>query len=130
MMAFCRGKEDTKELFQLFNQSLGPKAYVQSQGTEPLDDRTRLFVMYYMKAHQLVKQTIETEFYMYKGNGSVRVVFSTIAFGMGIFAKRGNVMHLGPSSRVDDYLQECGRVGKNNEIAHAILKQESALYKA
>ena len=59
-MVFCRGKEDMKELFQLFNQSLGPKAYVQSQGTEPLDDRTRLFVMYYMKAHQLVKQTIET----------------------------------------------------------------------
>lgn len=41
---------------------------------------------------------------------------------MGINVKGGNVvMHLGPSSGVDDYLQESGRVGRNNESAHAIL---------
>lgn len=120
VMVFCRRKEDMKELFELFSQSLGPKAYVRPQGTEPMDDRTRLFAMYHKKTHDLVKRTIETEFC--KENGSVRVVFCTIAFGMGINVKGGNVvMHLGPSSGVDDYLQESGRVGRNNESAHAIL---------
>ena len=120
VMVFCRRKEDMKELFELFSQSLGPKAYTRPKGTEPMDDRTRLFAMYHKKTHDLVKRTIETEFC--KENGTVRVVFCTIAFGMGINVKGGNVVvHLGPSSGIDDYLQESGRVGRNNESAHAIL---------
>ena len=119
-MVFCRRKEDMKELFELFCQSLGPKAYARPKGNEPLDDRTRLFAMYHKKTHDLVKRTIETEFC--KENGSVRVVFCTIAFGMGVNVKGGNmVIHLGPSSGIDDYLQESGRVGRNNEKAHAVL---------
>lgn len=31
------------------------------------------------------------------------------------------VIHLGPSSGIDDHLQESGRVGRNNEKAHAVL---------
>ena len=109
-----------KELFELFSQSLGPKAYARPKGNEPLDDRTRLFAMYHKKTHDLVKRTIETEFC--KKNGSVRVVFCTVAFGMGVNVKGGNmVIHLGPSSGIDDYLQESGRVGRNNEKAHAVL---------
>lgn len=61
VMVFCRRKEDIKELFELFSQSLGPKAYVQPQGTEPMDDRTWLFAMYHKKTHDFVKRTIETE---------------------------------------------------------------------
>ena len=51
------------------------------------------------------RTALETEFC--KENGTVRVVFCTIAFGMGINVKGGNVViHLGPSSGLDDYLQE------------------------
>lgn len=82
VMVFCRRKEDMKELFELFSQSLGAKAYVRPEGTEPMDDRTRLFAMYHRKTHDLVKRTIETEFC--KEDGSVTVVFCTIAFGMGV----------------------------------------------
>lgn len=78
VMVFCRRKEDMKELLELFSQSLAPKAYAQPKGNEPLDDRTRLFALYHKKTHDLVKRTIETEFC--KENGSVRVVFCTIAF--------------------------------------------------
>ena len=62
VMVFCRRKEDMKELFELFSQSLGPKAYTWPKGTEPMDDRTRLFAMYHKKTHDLVKRTIETEY--------------------------------------------------------------------
>ena len=31
-------------------------------------------------------------------------------------------IHLGPSSTIDDYIQECGRVGRSNEImSHAVI---------
>ena len=33
------------------------------------------------------------------------------------------VIHLGPSSGIDDYLQESGRVGRNNKKAHAVLSR-------
>ena len=126
VMVFCRRKEDM--MFELFSHSLGPKAYAWPKGTEPLDDCTRLFAMYHKMTHDLVKRTIETEFC--KENRSVRVVFQwkcpgcipIIAFGMGVNVKGGNmVIHLGPSTGIDDYLQESGRVGRNNEKAHAVL---------
>ena len=47
-----------------------------------MDDRSRLFAMYHKKTHSDVKKTVETQFC--KEDGSVRVVFCTIAFGMGV----------------------------------------------
>ena len=82
VLVFCRKKEHVKELFELFSQCLGPKAYHRPTGKEPVDDRTRLFAMYHKKTHKLVKGTIEIEFC--KEHGTVRVVFCTIAFGMGV----------------------------------------------
>lgn len=67
-----------------------------------MDDRIRLFAMYYKKIYDFVKRIIEIEFC--KENGSVRVVFCIIVFGMGINVKGGNVvMYLGLLSGVDDY---------------------------
>lgn len=121
VLVFCRRKEHVKELFELFSQCLGPKAYHRPTGQEPLDDRTRLFAMYHKKTHKLVKETIETEFC--KENGTVRVVFCTIAFGMGVNVKGAYIgVHLGPSSGLDDYLQESGRIGRSSDkMSHAVL---------
>ncbi len=120
VMVFCRRKEHVKELFELFTQCLGQRAYYRPNGNETVDDRSRLFAMYHKKTHSDVKKTVETQFC--KEDGSVRVVFCTIAFGMGVNVKGGNVViHLGPSSGLDDYLQESGRIGRGNENAHAIL---------
>ena len=45
-------------------------------------------------------------------NGTCRVVFCTIAFGMGIdIPDIRTVIHYGPSSDVDDYIQEAGHAG-------------------
>ena len=82
VLVFCRRKEHVKELYELFSQCLGPKAYFPPTGEELIDDQSRLFGMYHRKTHQLVKQTVETEFC--KDDGTVRVVFCTIALGMGI----------------------------------------------
>ena len=63
--------------------------------------------MYHKKTHDLVKETVENEFC--KADGVVRVVFCTIAFGMGINVKGAyTVIHLGPSGSLEDYHQESG----------------------
>ena len=44
--------------------------------------------------------------------GVCRVLFSTIAFGMGVdIPNIRTVIHCGPSSDTDDYVQEAGRAG-------------------
>ena len=56
--------------------------------------------MYHKKTHDLVKETVENEFC--KADGLVRVVFCTIAFGMGINVKGADtVIHLGPSGSLE-----------------------------
>lgn len=51
-----------------------------------------------------------------KLDGSVRVVFCTIAFGMGVNVECTNLaLHFGPASCLDDYLQEVGRIGRSND---------------
>ncbi|PFX30038.1 Bloom syndrome protein-like [Stylophora pistillata] len=73
------------------------------------------------KTHPLVKETVEKGFC--KVNGSVRVVFCTIAFGMGVNVEGAYIaLHFGPSSCLDDYLQEVGRIGRSSDKqSHAVL---------
>ncbi len=120
-LVFCRKRSHVRQLYELFELTLGPRGYVCTSETEPHDDRTRLFAMYHKKTHKLVKETVEKEFC--KADGSVRVVFCTIAFGMGVNVQGANTaIHLGPSGGIDDYLQECGRVGRDSsEKSYAVL---------
>ena len=54
--------------------------------------------------------------------GCCRVVIGTIAFGMGLDSPNvRNVMHWGPSSDIESYVQESGRVGRDGEPANATL---------
>ena len=121
VLVFCRKRAHVRDLYELFHEHLGEKSYVCPNRTEPKDDRTRLFAMYHRRTHKQVKETVEKEFC--KANGIVRVVFCTVAFGMGVDVKGAQlVIHLGPSNALDDYLQECGRVGRDtNEMSHAVL---------
>ena len=48
--------------------------------------------------------------------------FATIAFGMGLDVPDiQQVIHIGPSTDIEDYAQEIGRVGRSGEPAKAIL---------
>lgn len=54
--------------------------------------------------------------------GACRVVFCTIAFGMGVdIPDIQTVIHYGPSSDVDDYIQEAGHAGRDGQPSNAIL---------
>ena len=114
VLIFCRKRAHVKDLYETFHEALGVNSYCPSTSGEPRDDRTRLFAMYHKKTHPVVKEVVEREFC--KVNGSVRVVFCTIAFGMGVNVEGAYLaLHLGPSSCLDDYLQEVGRIGRTSE---------------
>ena len=47
-------------------------------------------------------------------DGSVRALLGTIAYGMGINSKDVEVvLHYGPSYKLETYLQESGRAGRD-----------------
>lgn len=121
VLIFCRRRANVKELYETFHEALGCNSYFLPTGKELRDDRTRLFAMYHKKTHPLVKEVVEREFC--KMEGSVRVVFCTIAFGMGVnVAGAYLALHFGPSNCLDDYLQEVGRIGRSSEKqSHAVL---------
>lgn len=61
-----------------------------------------------------------------QANSSVRIVFATIAFGMGLdIPDIQQVLHLGPSSEIEDYAQEVGRGGRNGQPCKAVIIQLS-----
>ena len=52
----------------------------------------------------------------------LRIVVATVAFGMGVNCCSVNqVIHWGPATDMEGYLQECGRAGRNGEFASALL---------
>ena len=121
VIVFCRRKQHMKELFEIFTHHLRENAYYMPTGNEPMDDRSRLFAMYHKKTHKTVKDTVEKEFC--KSNGTIRVLFCSIAFGMGVNIKDAFLdLHLGPATDLDDYMQETGRIGRESKcLGRAIL---------
>ena len=80
----------------------------------------RIVEMLHSKTPKTVKDNIIDSFP--KKDGCVRVLFATIAFGMGIDAKGvTSVIHVGPSKNVESYVQESGRCGRDGEQSRAIL---------
>lgn len=121
VLIFCRKRVHVKELYETFHEALGRNSNFLPTGEELRDDRTRLFAMYHKKTHPLVKEVVEREFC--KMEGSVRVVFCTIAFGIGVKVEGAYLaLHFGPSSCLDYHLQEVGRIGRSSEKqSHAVL---------
>ena len=55
-------------------------------------------------------------------DGTYRILFSTIAFGMGVdIPDVRTVIHYGPSGDIESYFQESGRAGRDGKESRAIL---------
>ena len=117
---FCHRADDMKNLFRYFSTSLGSKQYfVTNDGVS--NDKNRFFAMYHQKTDPEVQETVRSSFCQL--DGVIRVLFCTVAFGMGVDVKGVNtIIHYGPARDIDDYLQESGRGGCNSkEQGHALL---------
>jgi len=55
-------------------------------------------------------------------DGVVRIVFATIALGMGVnLCDANTIIHYGAPHSIDDYFQESGRGGRSGGDAHSIV---------
>jgi bloom syndrome protein len=53
---------------------------------------------------------------------NLRVVFATVAFGMGVdIHSVRQIIHIGPPRTIREYFQETGRAGRDGKFSKAIL---------
>ena len=92
-------------LFKLFLYELCDIAYYPHGSVSTV--QTRTFAMYHVKVDTSDKRQILQSFR--SQHGTTRVLFSTIAFGMGVdISDVCLVIRYGPLSDVDEYFQESG----------------------
>ncbi len=112
LLVYCRSLDMCADLYAHFHCSLGESSYYPS-GSPTLSDY-RLFGMYHSKTPQHNKEVIMNS--LTDPDGVVRVVFATMALGMGIdCVGLKQTIHYGAPRSIDDYFQESGRAGRGGE---------------
>ena len=117
-IVFCRSIKTCALLYTLF------LSHLKGQSYDPVGSdvcvTNRLFAMYHAKIDDSDKDSILSS--LGDTNGKCRVVFCTVAFGMGVnISNIRYIIHYGPPTDIDDYYQECGRGGRDSEQSYAIL---------
>ena len=126
MIIFCKQYDQCSVMYALFKQYLGPN--FTSPPSAPDLSKYRLVDMYTRCTESEVKESILESFS--NPNGNLRVVIGTIAFGMGLDSPNvRHIIHWGPSSNIDSYIQEVGRCGRDGYVSQAVLYHAPADYR-
>lgn len=114
VLVYCQTLDICADLYAHFHYELGDRSYYPP-GSPQLSDH-RLFGMFHANTPQHNKDVVLQSLLV--PNGVVRVVFATVALGMGIDLRDVNtVIHYGAPQSVEDYFQESGRGGRSGEEA-------------
>lgn len=114
VLVYCRSIDHCSELYAHFLFELGASSY-HPAGAPQLSEN-RLFGMYHARTPQHNKEVILKS--LTAEGGVVRVVFATIALGMGVDMKGVNsIVHYGAPRSLEDYFQESGRGGRDGSGA-------------
>ena len=117
-IVYCRSLNLCSSLYFFFLSNLGPESYYPLGSVEVSDNR--LFGMFHAQTPQHNKDVILSS--MQKEDGVVRIVFATVALGMGVnFVGLNRVIHYGAPSSIEDYFQECGRAGRSGDQAKSTI---------
>ena len=102
------------QVFAQYQYELGERSYY-APGSPHLSEY-RLFGMFHADTSHHNKDVILQS--LLHPDGVVRVVFATVALGMGVNLKGVNtIIHYGAPRSVEDYFQESGRGGRSGEDA-------------
>lgn len=101
------------DFYQYFHYTLGDDSYYPSSA--PKLSTNCLFGMFHAQTTDHIKEHILS--CMLKPNGTFRVLFATVALGMGVnFAELKLIIHYGAPSNIDDYFQEHGHSGCSGDL--------------
>ena len=116
-IVLCRSIAACAMLYQMFDFGLREGGYIPEGN---IDIKNALFGMFHSKITDEEKRTLTKSFMDDKG--TCRVLFSTIAVGTGInIPNIRRVIHNGPAAKVDQYVQETGRGGRDGDLCEVVL---------
>ena len=101
------------DLFSHFSYEMGKSQYYAPSAPELSENR--LFGMFHANTPQHTKDVI-------MGSFTVRVVFASVATGMGIDLHGVDIIiHYGAPSSIENYFQASGRRGQSGDSAYSIV---------
>lgn len=116
-IVFCRSIARCALMYQTLDLGLKEDGYVP-RGKFGI--ACALFAMYHAKITDNEKKLVLESFSVAGGN--CRLLFCTVAFGMGInIPNVYRVIHDGPPSSIEQYVQETGRGGRDGQRWEAVL---------
>ena len=109
-------------VYRLFESIMGLYQYYPSNSS-PVP-KNRLFAQFHAPQTTSMKEEILCQLNSEKSN--LRVVFATVAFGMGVDIHLvRQIIHIGPPRTIREYFQETGRAGRDGKFSKAILYYSS-----
>ena len=115
---YCRSIKDCHLVYQAFIGTLGAESYYPEDS--PKISRNRLFSMYHRSTKKELQESIIES--LTNPEGICRVVIATVALGLGInFSDIRYIINYGPPNTIEQYIQQCGRGGRDGLPALALL---------
>ena len=108
--------------FKLFMDELGEASYFLSPEKTEKSPENCLFAQYHSPQTDSMKQEIMKQLMGNDEDRTIRVLFATIAIGIGVnIPNVRHVIHIGVPRTMESYYQEIGRAGRDNKPARASL---------
>ena len=118
VLIYVRDYQRCSEIYHLFMQSLGAKAYYPPCATKTSENR--MVAMYHSGTSPSIQENVLSS--LNDPNGKVRIIIATTALGMGVDIKGlHRIINYGPPADIESYMQELGRAGRDGKQSEALL---------